>query len=58
MIATAGMIGCARFLSVDHTTVFRYPDAFTPSQLEEELPKDCQLRWVKYLNDIIRHHRS
>src|SRR4051794_36124148 len=30
-----------------------YPDAFTTSQYEKILPKDCKLRRVKYLNNII-----
>ena len=35
-----------------------YPDAFTSSQDEEILPKDCQLRRVKYLNNgIEQDHR-
>ncbi len=35
-----------------------YPDAFTASQKEKVLPKDCQLRRVKYLNNIIEQdHR-
>jgi IS6 family transposase len=35
-----------------------YPDAFTSSQEEKILPKDCRLRRVKYLNNIIEQdHR-
>lgn len=35
-----------------------YPDAFTSSQEGEILPKDCQLRRVKYLNNVIEQdHR-
>jgi transposase, IS6 family len=35
-----------------------YPDAFTTSQEEKILPKDCKLRRVKYLNNIIEQdHR-
>jgi transposase, IS6 family len=35
-----------------------YPDAFTSSQEEKILPKDCKLRRVKYLNNIIEQdHR-
>jgi transposase-like protein len=30
-----------------------YPEAFTSSQDEKILPKDCQLRRVKYLNNVI-----
>ncbi len=35
-----------------------YPDAFSSSQDEQVLPKDCKLRRVKYLNNIIEQdHR-
>jgi IS6 family transposase len=35
-----------------------YPEAFTSSQDEKVLPKDCRLRRVKYLNNIIEQdHR-
>ncbi len=35
-----------------------YPDAFNSSQDEKELPKDCTLRRVKYLNNVIEQdHR-
>ncbi len=35
-----------------------YPKAFTSSQAEKVLPKDCKLRRVKYLNNIIEQdHR-
>jgi transposase, IS6 family len=35
-----------------------YPDAFTSSQDENVIPKDCTLRRVKYLNNIIEQdHR-
>ncbi len=35
-----------------------YPDAFATSQDEQVLPKDCRLRRVKYLNNIIEQdHR-
>ncbi len=35
-----------------------YPDAFATSQDEKVLPKDCRLRRVKYLNNIIEQdHR-
>ena len=30
-----------------------YPDAFTDLQQEEVLPKDCRLRRVMYLNNVI-----
>jgi transposase-like protein len=43
-------------ISVDKNA--SYPDAFTQSQKEEVLPKDCRLRRVKYLNNVIEqdHH--
>jgi transposase, IS6 family len=35
-----------------------YPDAFTSSQDEQVLPKDCKLRRVQYLNNVIEQdHR-
>ena len=35
-----------------------YPDAFKQSQQEQVLPQDCQLRRVKYLNNVIEQdHR-
>jgi transposase-like protein len=35
-----------------------YPDAFTSSQEEKVLPKDCRLRRTKYLTNIVEqdHH--
>ena len=43
-------------ISVDKNAA--YPDAFTTSQEEKILPKDCELRRVKYLNNIIEQdHR-
>jgi transposase, IS6 family len=43
-------------ISVDKNAA--YPDAFTISQDEKILPKDCKLRRVKYLNNIIEQdHR-
>lgn len=43
-------------ISVDKNAA--YPDAFTSSQVEKVLPKDCKLRRVKYLNNIIEQdHR-
>ena len=44
-------------ISVDKNAA--YPDAFTSSQDEKILPKDCTLRRVKYLNNVIEQdHRS
>src|SRR5205085_3528005 len=43
-------------ISVDKNAA--YPDAFTSSQDEKILPKDCTLRRVKYLNNLIEQdHR-
>ena len=43
-------------ISVDKNAA--YPEAFTSSQDEEVLPKDCKLRRVKYLNNVIEQdHR-
>jgi IS6 family transposase len=43
-------------ISVDKNAA--YPEAFTTSQSEKVLPKDCRLRRVKYLNNIIEQdHR-
>jgi len=43
-------------ISVDKNAA--YPEAFTTSQTENVLPKDCRLRRVKYLNNIIEQdHR-
>jgi transposase, IS6 family len=43
-------------ISVDKNAA--YPEAFTSSQVEKVLPKDCRLRRVKYLNNIIEQdHR-
>jgi transposase-like protein len=43
-------------ISVDKNAA--YPEAFTSSQDERVLPKDCILRRVKYLNNIIEQdHR-
>jgi transposase-like protein len=43
-------------ISVDKNAA--YPEAFTTSQEEKILPKDCTLRRVKYLNNIIEQdHR-
>ena len=43
-------------ISVDKNAA--YPEAFTISQQEKVLPKDCKLRRVKYLNNIIEQdHR-
>jgi IS6 family transposase len=43
-------------ISVDKNAA--YPEAFTTSQIEKVLPKDCKLRRVKYLNNIIEQdHR-
>jgi transposase-like protein len=37
-------------ISVDKNAA--YPEAFTSSQAERVLPKDCKLRRMKYLNNI------
>src|SRR3982751_2271588 len=43
-------------ISVDKNAA--YPDAFASSQQEKILPKDCTLRRVKYLNNIMEQdHR-
>src|SRR3954471_9770057 len=43
-------------ISVDKNAA--YPEAFTSSQNEKILPKDCKLRRVKYLNNVIEQdHR-
>ena len=43
-------------ISVDKNAA--YPEAFTTSQDEKILPKDCKLRRVKYLNNVIEQdHR-
>jgi IS6 family transposase len=43
-------------ISVDKNAA--YPDAFTSSREEKVLPKDCTLRRVKYLNNVIEQdHR-
>jgi IS6 family transposase len=43
-------------ISVDKNAA--YPEALTTSQDEKILPKDCKLRRVKYLNNIIEQdHR-
>ena len=43
-------------ISVDKNAA--YPEAFSTSQVEKIVPRDCQLRRVKYLNNIIEQdHR-
>jgi transposase-like protein len=43
-------------ISVDKNAA--YPEAFTTSQSDKVLPRDCKLRRVKYLNNIIEQdHR-
>jgi IS6 family transposase len=43
-------------ISVDKNAA--YPEAFNTSQAEKVVPKDCQLRRVKYLNNVIEQdHR-
>jgi transposase-like protein len=42
-------------ISVDKNAA--YPEAFTSSQAEKVLPKDCKLRRVKYLNNVIEQDR-
>ena len=43
-------------ISVDKNAA--YPEAFSASQEERVVPKDCQLRRVKYLNNVIgQDHR-
>jgi transposase-like protein len=43
-------------ISVDKNAA--YPEAFSTSQDEQSIPKDCQLRRVKYLNNVIEQdHR-
>src|SRR2546423_5645038 len=43
-------------ISVDKNAA--YPEAFTSSQAERVLPRDCRLRRVKYLNNVIEQdHR-
>jgi transposase-like protein len=43
-------------ISVDKNAA--YPEAFSASQAERIVPKDCQLRRVKYLNNVIEQdHR-
>jgi IS6 family transposase len=43
-------------ISVDKNAA--YPEAFTTSQDEKILPRDCKLRRVKYLNNVIEQdHR-
>jgi len=43
-------------ISVDKNA--SYPEAFSASQDEQVVPKDCQLRRVKYLNNVIEQdHR-
>jgi IS6 family transposase len=43
-------------ISVDKNAA--YPEAFTTSQAEKLVPKDCKLRRVKYLNNVIEQdHR-
>ncbi len=43
-------------ISVDKNAA--YPEAFTSSQDEKILPKDCALRRIKYLNNVIEQdHR-
>lgn len=60
-----------RGLDVDHSTVFcwvpflisvdknsAYPEAFSASHAERIVPKNCKLRRVKYLNNVIEQdHR-
>ena len=43
-------------ISVDKNAA--YPEAFSTSQAEQSVPKDCKLRRVKYLNNVIEQdHR-
>ncbi len=43
-------------ISVDKNAA--YPEALSTSQAEKIVPKDCKLRRVKYLNNVIeQHHR-
>jgi transposase-like protein len=43
-------------ISVDKNAA--YPEAFSTSQVERVVPKDCKLRRVKYLNNVIEQdHR-
>src|ERR1043166_1613857 len=39
-------------ISVDKNAA--YPEAFSTSQVESVVPKDCKLRRVKYLNNVTR----
>jgi transposase-like protein len=44
-------------ISVDQNAA--YPEAFNTSQAERVVPKDCTLRRVKYLNNVIEQdHRA
>jgi IS6 family transposase len=43
-------------ISVDRNAA--YPEAFTTSQNEKVLPRNCKLRRVKYLNNIIEQDHS
>jgi transposase-like protein len=44
------------YISVDKNAA--YPEAFSTSQAERIVPKDCKLRRVKYLNNVIEQdHR-
>jgi IS6 family transposase len=44
------------YISVDKNAA--YPEAFSTSQVERVMPKDCELRRVKYLNNVIEQdHR-
>jgi transposase, IS6 family len=44
------------WISVDKNAA--YPEAFSASQVERVVPKDCKLRRVKYLNNVIEQdHR-
>jgi transposase, IS6 family len=44
-------------ISVDKNAA--YPEAFSTSQAERIVPKDCKLRRVKYLNNVIEQdHRT
>jgi transposase-like protein len=41
-------------ISVDKNAA--YPETFSTSQDEMIVPKDCELRRVKYLNNVIEHY--
>jgi transposase-like protein len=58
LVQVASLRAAAHPFSISVDKNATYPEAFSTSQVERVVPKDCKLRREKYLNNVIEQDHT